>query len=200
VVTIAPVEPAPVESAAPAPAASASAAPADGDKRAAQIAQELSKLDGEIVAVLGSSGGGAGGIGGLNLGAGGQGGGNGSLAGLAGPGPTPTVVGVVQIQQVGVKGGQVANATVVVAGMRAGFRRCYNRGLKADPTMKGSVMLTASIGPNGEVLSVSPSGVRGIDKDVVSCMAARVASAQFSPPDPGGTPTLTIPVTLQVAP
>ena len=49
----------------------------------------------------------------------------------------------------------------VVAGMAAGFRRCYNNGLKEDPNMKGSVRVTARIGPNGEVLSASASGGGG---------------------------------------
>jgi len=91
--------------------------------------------------------------------------------------------------------GAVANAQGVVAGMQAGFRRCYNRGLQTDPTMKGSVRMTARIGPNGEVLSASPSGGGGLSGEVIGCVAARVQSAQFAPPDGGGA-TVVIPVSF----
>lgn len=91
--------------------------------------------------------------------------------------------------------GNVANAQSVVAGMGAGFRRCYNRGLQTDPTMKGSVRITARIGPNGEVLSASPSGGGGLSGDVIGCVVARVQSASFAPPDGGGA-TIVIPVSF----
>jgi hypothetical protein len=159
------------------------------------------------------SGVGAGGIGGLNLGAGSGGGvvrpgtaGGSGLAGLADRGGSaPASAGTAQkvkgptgSAQVGgasVSGGNVANASAVVAGMAAGFRRCYNRGLQEDPNMKGSVRITAKIGPNGEVLSASPSGGGGLSGTVISCVAARVSSAQFAPPEGGGA-TVVIPVTF----
>lgn len=92
-------------------------------------------------------------------------------------------------------GGSVANAGAVVAGMAAGFRRCYDKGLQEDPNMKGSVRVTAKIGPNGEVQSAVPSGGAGLSQTVVSCVAARVTSAVFSPPD-GGAATIVIPVSF----
>lgn len=61
--------------------------------------------------------------------------------------------------------------------------------------MKGSTKITAKIGPNGEVLGASPSGGGGLSGMVVSCVASRVASAQFSPPDGGGA-TIVIPVSF----
>jgi hypothetical protein len=91
--------------------------------------------------------------------------------------------------------GNVANAQSVVASMGAGFRRCYNRGLQTDPTMKGSVRISARIGPNGEVLSASPSGGGGLSGDVIGCVVARVQSSQFAPPDGGGA-TIVIPVSF----
>ncbi|HRI70273.1 MAG TPA: AgmX/PglI C-terminal domain-containing protein, partial [Polyangium sp.] len=91
--------------------------------------------------------------------------------------------------------GNVANAQSVVAGMSAGFRRCYNRGLQTDPTMKGSVRITARIGPNGEVVSATPSGGGGLSGEVIGCVVARVQSAPFSPPD-GGSATVVIPVSF----
>lgn len=112
-------------------------------------------------------------------------------------GGTKTVKGPTGSAQVGGAAvtGNVANAQSVVAGMSAGFRRCYNRGLQTDPTMKGSVRVTARIGPNGEVLSASPSGGGGLSGEVIGCVVARVQSAQFAPPDGGGA-TVVIPVSF----
>ncbi|MEP7125784.1 MAG: AgmX/PglI C-terminal domain-containing protein [Byssovorax sp.] len=95
-------------------------------------------------------------------------------------------------------GGDLPDAGGVVAAMRGGFRACYNRGLADDPTMKGSVRITASVGPNGEVKSASPSvGGGSLSSSVVSCLAARVRSAQFSPPSGGGA-TVVIPIIFDV--
>ncbi len=91
--------------------------------------------------------------------------------------------------------GVVSNASSIVAGMAAGFRRCYNRGLLENPNMKGSLRITTKIGPNGEVLSATPSTGSGLSQSVVSCLSARVASATFAKPNGGGA-TLIIPVSL----
>jgi hypothetical protein len=155
---------------------------------------------------------GVGGVAGLNMGGGGGGAlrpgaaGGGGLASIGerGGGAPATAgsaakvkgpVGNAQIGGAAVSGGSVANASSVVAGMAAGFRRCYNKGLQEDPNMKGSVRITAKIGPNGEVLSASPSGGGGLSGTVVGCVAARVSSAQFAPPEGGGA-TVVIPVTF----
>ena len=50
-----------------------------------------------------------------------------------------------------VAGGNVSNASRVVAGMRAGFRACYNRGLSANPDIQGKIMLKIKVGPTGQV-------------------------------------------------
>lgn len=91
--------------------------------------------------------------------------------------------------------GVVSNASMVVAGMAAGFRRCYNRGLQENPNMKGSLRITAKVGPNGEVLSATASPNSGLSQSVVSCLTLRVSSAQFAKPNGGGA-TLVIPVSL----
>jgi hypothetical protein len=161
-------------------------------------------------AAAAGAGAGQGGIAGLHLGSGGggvvkPGSGGGGLASIgdrgggapAGAGSATKVKGPVGSASIGgaaVSGGSVANASSVVAGMAAGFRRCYNKGLQEDPNMKGSVRITAKIGPNGEVLSASPSG-SGLSGTVISCVAARVSSAQFAPPEGGGA-TIVIPVTF----
>jgi hypothetical protein len=113
------------------------------------------------------------------------------------PAPAPAAAphGKATIGSISTSGGAVANARAVVAGMAAGFRRCYSRGLREDAGMKGSVRITAAIGPNGEVLSATPSGGAGLSGTVVSCIAAGVSSAQFAAPE-GGRATLVIPIEL----
>jgi hypothetical protein len=165
-------------------------------------------LDGAAAAGAGI---GAGGVAGLHLGGGGGGvlkpgqAGGGGLAAIgdrgggvpASAGSAAKVKGPVGNAAIGgaaVSGGNVANASAVVAGMQAGFRRCYNKGLQEDPNMKGSVRLTLRIGPNGEVLGVNPSG-SGLSGTVISCVAARASSAQFAPPEGGGA-TIVVPVTF----
>jgi hypothetical protein len=157
---------------------------------------------------VGSSGGS-----GLNLGGGGGGtlrpgeaGGGGGLASIGNTGGTaPATAGSASkavagpkgnvSASAGVSGGTVNNAQRVVSGMSAGFRACYNRGLQSNPEMSGSVKVTARIGPNGEVQSVTATPGGSISGDVASCIASRVRSAQFDPPE-GGAATISIPVTL----
>ena len=95
-------------------------------------------------------------------------------------------------------GGDIFDAGGVVSGMRGGFRACYKRGLDENPTMKGSVRITAIVGANGEVKSAQPSvGGGSLSSTVVACLANRVRSAQFSPPSGGGA-TLVIPIIFDV--
>jgi hypothetical protein len=94
-----------------------------------------------------------------------------------------------------VAGGSVGNAQAVVARMSAGFRRCYMQGLSSNPEMSGRVNVSARIGPGGEVQSVTATPSGSISADVANCIAARVRSAQFDPPE-GGAATINIPVTL----
>jgi hypothetical protein len=111
-------------------------------------------------------------------------------AALSGPPPGKVAVG-----EASVAGGTVADASAVVAGMAPGFRRCFIKGLKEDPTMKATVRVTAKIGKNGEVLAASPSGSGTLSSAVTDCVAARVASAKFSPPE-GGLAAIVIPVSM----
>lgn len=94
----------------------------------------------------------------------------------------------------GVAGGNVANASAVVARMRGRFRRCYQTGLASNPEMQGSVTLTAKVGPNGEVLGVGGGGGGSLGS-IVGCLKAVVSSGSFSPPE-GGSAVITIPITF----
>lgn len=112
-------------------------------------------------------------------------------------GKPPT--GSASIANIGTSGGTIANASSVVAGMAAGFRRCYNRALQEDPNVAGSMKVRTKIGPNGEVLAAEPTEVKGLPGALTSCVAARVSSAQFAPPT-GGAATVVIPVAFSSAP
>lgn len=94
-----------------------------------------------------------------------------------------------------VSGGTVSNASRVVAGMRAGFRACYQRGLSENPDAQGSIRLTIRVGPGGEVQSVAavPSG--NLPASVIACVKARASAAQFNPPE-GGAAAVVVPVTF----
>ena len=120
----------------------------------------------------------------------------------AGSGPSQVVsapTGNVSVGPALVSGGTVSNAARVVAGMRAGFRACYNRGLATNPELAGMLRCSANIGPNGEVQSAqcSPSG--SLSGEVASCAARRIQSASFAPPE-GRAATVVIPVTFTSTP
>lgn len=114
--------------------------------------------------------------------------GTGAAAKVAGPKGNANVGGAA------VSGGAVANASRVVAGMRAGFRNCFNRELASNPDAQGTIRLTIRVGPGGEVQSVTaaPSGSLG---SAVECVKARARSASFDPPE-GGSAVVVVPVTF----
>ncbi len=105
-------------------------------------------------------------------------------------------VGKVALSSPIVHGGNVANAGAVVAGMAAGFRRCYKRGLETSPDAKGAVTVTATIDKSGAVTGASPKGGDGLPVDTVACVAARVAASQFAAPDSDGGARVEIRVTF----
>ncbi len=182
-------------------APSGNATPSAGvDKRAADSAQAEAPRSAPAPAAPspakasapirpGASGGGLAGIGSTATGAG-----DGSGAQVEGPKGNASVGGAA------VSGGTVANASRVVAGMRAGFRSCFQRGLAQDPGAQGSVRLAIKVGPGGEVTNVTPSNASAsLPPSVVACVVARARAAQFDAPA-GGSPTITVPVTFVVQP
>jgi hypothetical protein len=135
----------------------------------------------------GAAGGGLAGIGSTGRGAGTEGTGTGAK--VEGPKGNASVGGAA------VSGGSVSNAARVVAGMRAGFRNCYQRGLAENPDASGSIRLTIKVGPGGEVAGVSPSPSGSLPASVISCVVARAQAAQFDPPE-GGAAVIAVPVTF----
>ncbi len=99
-----------------------------------------------------------------------------------------------EVGAVVVSGGSVDRATEIVKGMRAGFRRCYARAREDNPKLAGTITFVAKLGPNGEVVDVSPKGGSTLPATLIGCMGGRIGAAQF--PVPTGTPSITIPVTL----
>lgn len=89
----------------------------------------------------------------------------------------------------------ISDADRVIAGLRPRFRQCYQTGLNSDPSMAGKVVVSAKVGPNGEVSSADIASNSGLSPAVASCIAGVVKRAQFSPPGGGGS-TLNIPVTF----
>jgi hypothetical protein len=150
------------------------------------------------------------GVGGLSLGGGGgairpgaAGGGLGAIGstgpgGGGGEGKVATVQGPRGNASTGaanVSGGQVSNAARVVAGMRAGFRNCYNRALAQNPDVEGRIALNIRVGPGGEVQGVTAAPNGNLPDSVVSCVKARAQAAQFDPPQ-GGMAVIQVPVTF----
>jgi hypothetical protein len=134
----------------------------------------------------GSAGGGL-----TTLGATGKGVGEGTGAVQKVKGPT----GSAAVGGAAVSGGTVSNAARVVAGMRAGFRACYNRGLQENPDAQGSIRLTIRVGAGGEVQGVSASPSGNLPASVVGCVQSRASAAQFAPPE-GGSAVVVVPVTF----
>jgi hypothetical protein len=142
----------------------------------------------------GASGGGLGGIGSTDA--------QKSTGAGAGSGQAiPSKQGNATIGGLAVSGGTVANAARVVAGMRAGFRNCFNRALAADPSLQGGTLrLVINVAVDGKVSNATSSAPTGnLPASVVACVVARARVAQFAAPQ-GGSATITVPVTFAAIP
>ncbi len=121
---------------------------------------------------------------------------SGQTAGTEGSGRRQEVKGPVGNASVGglSGGGNVSDASRVIAGMRATFRACYQRELASNPDAEGAIRLTIRIGPGGEVQGVTAASTGNLGS-AVGCVQSRAAAAQFAPPE-GGTAVITVPVTF----
>jgi len=135
----------------------------------------------------GAAGGGLGTIGSTGRGTGTEG--TGTTGKLAGPKGNASVGGAA------VSGGTVSNAARVVAGMRAGFRACYQRGLNENPDAQGNIRLTIRVGAGGEVTNVTATPSGNLPPSVVACVQSRAKAAQFDAPE-GGSAAIVVPVTF----
>lgn len=116
------------------------------------------------------------------------------------PAGTPMVargpIGSVAIGSATLRGGMIANATPVVAGMAAGFRRCYAHALRQDAGTRGVLEVTASIDAAGVVSSMQESHT-GLTPGLVSCILAGVQASVFASPQ-GGSAIIVIPIRFDV--
>jgi hypothetical protein len=99
------------------------------------------------------------------------------------------------IGNVAVTGGTIDNAARVVAGMRAGFRACYQRGLASQPDAAGKIRLALKVGPSGDVVSATANASQALPSAITSCVQARAQRAVFASPQ-GGPVTVNLLVTL----
>lgn len=112
------------------------------------------------------------------------------------PPPAPDAVkGTAIISNVSVSGAVVSNAARVVAGMRAGFRQCYNRSLQQNPKSQGQVRLTLEVQPDGAVQSVTSAPTGTLSEGSVACVTRRARVGQFAVTD-GASATVSTTVTF----
>jgi len=103
-------------------------------------------------------------------------------------------IGITSVAPPDIAVGKLPDAGRVVAGLRGQLRSCYKHALDEDPTTRGTVRVTAKIGPNGEVSSVQmANGV--LSTTMITCVSRVVRGAQFSPPESGGA-MVAIPMTF----
>jgi hypothetical protein len=93
------------------------------------------------------------------------------------------------------RGAPISNAASVIAGLKGGFRRCYERALAEDPDQTGRIDLSIKVGLGGEVQSVTATPQGNLSNSVVACVRGKAQAAQFEPPQ-GGLAIVQVPVSL----
>jgi outer membrane biosynthesis protein TonB len=68
-----------------------------------------------------------------------------------------------------------------------GARRCYDNGLRVNPTQSGRLVLNLKIAANGEVDSADIAQNSGLSPDVAQCVRRVAKGARFDPPGPNGS-------------
>ncbi len=91
-------------------------------------------------------------------------------------------------------GGEVANASQVVAGMRRRYRNCFNALLARDRNAEGHVDLTYRIDCEGRVTTMKAIS-RGLDHEAIECLFRTGEQARFDTPA-GGSAVIKVPVTF----
>jgi hypothetical protein len=84
--------------------------------------------------------------------------------------------------------GHVPNAEATIHRLiEPGARRCYQNGLRVNPTQSGKLVIVIRIGNSGEVDSVDIAQNGGLSADVALCVATVAKRARFDPPGSNGS-------------
>jgi hypothetical protein len=97
-----------------------------------------------------------------------------------------------------VSGGEIRNASSVIASRAAGFRRCFNEASKDGVEPCGTLRMTVRVNEIGAIVSVHTESI-GLDRALSECVASKIWEAQFDAPE-GGAATLIIPVAFIAPP
>lgn len=85
------------------------------------------------------------------------------------------------------------DADRVIAGLRPGFRACYERGRREKgPRLSGKMILVTRVAGDGTVKSARVAEVDGLPPLVTECVARKMRGAKFQAP--GGAARLEVPV------
>jgi hypothetical protein len=68
----------------------------------------------------------------------------------------------------------------VIAALRPKLNECYQAGLAKNPKLEGSVTLSAAIGKDGKVASVTPKNTTGLSPAVIKCLTEQLKAATFA--------------------
>lgn len=75
------------------------------------------------------------------------------------------------------------------------FRSCFRKTLVRDPAQDGRVAIVLRVGPDGKVAQVESYAACELAPDAIACMKHVGSRLRFDPP-PGGSATITIPVSF----
>ncbi len=95
-----------------------------------------------------------------------------------------------------VTGGEVVNTRRVVAGMRAGFRNCYQRVLAEAPHYAGRLDVRLALDASGAVEAAKVTSSPQKNAAMVTCVEARSKAGQFDPPSGNRPATVVFEVIL----
>ena len=106
---------------------------------------------------------------------------------------TQTVVGKATVGKTEVDGAvDSASVSKTIRGSSIAVKRCYDKALLVNPTLKGKVSVTILINEKGRVESVEISEDTIKDAEVVKCIKGVVSRLRFPKPD-GGPASVTFP-------
>ena len=94
-----------------------------------------------------------------------------------------------------VSGGNLDRGVIssYVRSKMGGIRSCYERELKKNPSLKGKITVTFSIGGDGKVVGASVAGATLNDPSVQNCVLRMVRRWRFTPPEDGKPVAVTYP-------